>query len=53
MLHELMTGQRRVHEIDFENDKKEFFDDLSHEKRKATDPKVGYNNILKAELKSE
>jgi len=35
MLHELMTGQRRVNEIDFENDKEELL--------MAAEPKMEYN----------
>jgi len=42
MLHELMTGQRRVNEIDFENEKEELLPALSRVEGKAAEPEIKY-----------
>jgi len=43
MLHELMTGQRRVNDIDFENEKEELLPALSKVEGMTTEAEMNYN----------
>ena len=47
ILHELMTGQRRVNEINFENEKGDLLPDLSRVEGMAAEPEIKYNKEQK------